>query len=62
MDVISIIRKKSGGHCFVAGLDKTVAHSPMVEDPLFWRSEYLHYSGEQRFVPSMEIIEVKTGW
>ena len=62
MDAISLIRKESGGHCFVAGLDKTVARSLLVEDPLVWCSEDLHYSGEKSSVAGMEIVEVKTGW
>ena len=45
--MISVIQKESGGHCFVAGLDKTVPHSLLVEDPLVRRNKDFHYSGER---------------
>ena len=62
MDVISFIQKESGGHCFVAGLDKIVGRSLLDEDPLVWHSEDLHYSGEWSSVVGMYIVEVKGGW
>ena len=62
MDAISIIWKESGIYCFAVGLDKTVARSLLVEDPLGWRNEDLHYSGEWSSVAGMYIVEVKGGW
>ena len=62
MDAISVIRKESGGHCFVIGLHKTVVCSLLVEDPLVWRSKDLNYSGERSLVIGMYIVKVKGSW
>lgn len=62
MDAISIIWKESGIYCFAVGLDKTVARSLLVEDPLVWHNEDLHYSGNQSLVAGMHIVKVRGGW
>ena len=56
-----LFRKRVVDIYFVVGLDKIVACSLLVEDPLVWRSEDLHYSGEQISIAGMEIVEVKAG-